>query len=355
MTQTELTSGPWIGFNNALQTLLRQDYYHIGRNESGTESPVKQLTMFQSDLLNHLNSDNKWSSYVRAANQSRFAPADQDAYDKVAKIWQSLKPLYALHESAAAPERARLAGAQGLFPDEVNLHKDYAAVPVAHRGMLQTRYFNYRNQSNWLRDYLTRMQSAVEPLGDPGKNQVMAKLQSLIEGYPAAKAEWERQQAEARALYERQMEEYRQRQESEARAQRERDEAAQKAEQTAYASVQKLYQDFATTYQARNVRGLLHYMADDWKAADGSDLRDLEDVLDNSFRVFDRISFVISGLSIQSAGNARYNVSYSTTITGYINQMNIKHQETSQVQDSVVLTPEGAKIVTTIGGKIWLK
>jgi hypothetical protein len=355
MVQTELTSGPWIGFNNALQTLVRQGL-DIRMDPTGYEdSPVKMLMMIQSALLNHLNSDNKWSSYVRAANQGRFAPADQDAYDKVAKIWQSLKPLYALHESAAAPERARLAGAQGLFPDEVNLHKAYATVPVAHRGMLQTRYFNYRNQSNWLRDYLTRMQSAAEPMGDPGKNQVMAKLQSLIEGYPAAKAEWERQQAEARALYERQMEEYRQRQAAEAAAQRAHAEQARQAEQAAISNVQKLYQDFASAYQARNLSGLLRYMTEDWKAADGSDLRDLEDILDNSFRVFDRVTFAITGLSIQAVQEGHYDVNYSATITGHINQMNIKHQETAQVQDTVVLTSTGPKIKTTRGGRIWLK
>lgn len=354
MVQTELTSGPWAAFNSALQTLITQDH-GIRLAQSGYESPVQQLMMFQSALIGHINNDNKLSDYVKAANQSRFAPADEDAYDKLVKIWQSLKPLYALHESAAAPQRVKLTEAQGLFPDEANLHKAYAAVPEAHRGPLQTRYFNYRNQSNWLRDYLTRMQSAVAPLSDPEKNQVMARLQSLIEGYPAAKSEWERQQAEARALYERQMEEYRQRQAAEAADQRARDEQARQAEKTGIATVQALYQDFASAYQARNLRGLLRYMTEDWKASDGSDLRDLEDILDNSFRVFDRVTFAVAGLSIQAGQEGRYNVSYSATITGHINQMNIKHQETAQVQDTVILTPMGPKIESTRGGRIWLK
>ena len=352
VVQAELTSGPWSGFANAVQTLVQQD--HGVKLVSGDyESPVHQLMQFQSSLLTYVNS--MMRDYVSAAGQGRFAHADQQVYEQVEKIWRALKPLYAMHESAAAPQRAKLTDAQGLFPDESNLHKAYAAVPEAQRQILQTRYFNYRNESGYLREYATLKQTALAPLGDPDKNQVMARLQSLIEGYPAAKAKWDRQQDEARALYERQMEEYRQRQEAEAQAQRVREEQARQAEKTTQSSVQKLYQDFASAYQSRNLRGLLRYMSDDWKAADGSDLRDLEDILDNSFRVFDRITFVISGLAIQPSGNGRYNVSYSTTITGHINQMNIKHQETAQVQDTVILTPAGPKIESTRGGRIWLK
>jgi hypothetical protein len=151
------------------------------------------------------------------------------------------------------------------------------------------------------------------------------------------------------------MEEYSQRQAAEAADQRAHAEQARQAEQAAISNVQKLYQDFASAYQARNLSGLLRYMTDDWKAADGSDLRDLEDILDNSFRVFDRVTFAVTGLSIQAGQEGRYNVSYSATITGHINQMNIKHQETAQVQDTVILTPAGPKIESTRGGRIWLK
>lgn len=354
VVQAELTSGPWTGFNSALQTLMTQDH-GIRLAQSGYESPVQQLMMFQSALLTHINNDNQLMDYVKAAGQGRFALADQDAYEKVVTIWQALKPLYAQHESAAAPLRAKLAEAQGLFPDETNLHKAYAAVPEAQRGILQDRYFRYRNESGWLRDYLTRMQSAVAPVNNPEKNQVMARLQNLIEGYPAAKAEWQRKEAEARALYERQMEEFRQRQEAEIKAQRARDEQARQAEQTGAASVQQLFQDFASAYQARNLRSLMRFMTDGWKAADGSDLRDLEDVLDNSFRVFDRVTFVITGLNVQLSEGGRFKASYTATITGYISQMNIKHQETAQVEDIVVLTPGGPKIEATRGGRIWLK
>ncbi|MDP2431446.1 MAG: hypothetical protein Q8O33_05395 [Pseudomonadota bacterium] len=121
------------------------------------------------------------------------------------------------------------------------------------------------------------------------------------------------------------------------------------------AVVRKLYQDFAAAYQARNLNSLLRHMTADWKAADGSDLRDLEDILDNSFRVFDRIQFGISGLSIQQMGQGLYRLSYTATITGLINQMNLKHQESAQIEDSVTLTPDGPKIQSTRGGRLWLQ
>jgi hypothetical protein len=121
------------------------------------------------------------------------------------------------------------------------------------------------------------------------------------------------------------------------------------------ALVRKLYQDFATAYQARNLRGVLRFMTPDWRASDGSDLRDLEDILDNSFRVFNSIVFAMSGLSITPAGDGRFTVRYAATITGRINQMNLNHQETAQVEDTVILTPAGPRILASHGGRIWLK
>ena len=82
---------------------------------------------------------------------------------------------------------------------------------------------------------------------------------------------------------------------------------------------------------------------------------DLEDILDNSFRVFNSIVFAMSGLSITPAGDGRFTVRYAATITGRINQMNLNHQETAQVEDTVILTPAGPRILASHGGRIWLK
>jgi hypothetical protein len=121
------------------------------------------------------------------------------------------------------------------------------------------------------------------------------------------------------------------------------------------AAVRKLYQDFAEAYQTKALGRLTRFLANDWKAADGADLTDLEDILANSFRVFDRIQFSITNLSIQPINAGRFQASYTVTIIGTIHAMNMKHQESSNVEDTVVMTPEGARIQSTRGGRLWLQ
>jgi len=120
-------------------------------------------------------------------------------------------------------------------------------------------------------------------------------------------------------------------------------------------TVRKLYAEFTAAYQARDVGRLTRLMARDWKAGDGSDINDLEDILGNSFRVFDRIQFQIQGMQIRALGGDRYSVSYGVSLTGEIQQSGLKHQETSQVEDIVSVGPEGARISSTRGGQLWLR
>jgi hypothetical protein len=121
-------------------------------------------------------------------------------------------------------------------------------------------------------------------------------------------------------------------------------------------SVHQLYQDFAAAYEARNLGRLVRLMAPDWHADDGSDLRDLEDNLDNSFRVFDRKGFRVDNLNIQPLDDRYFQVSYQLTIIGQIFQMNLKHEETFSVQDLVVVEPDGTgRIKSTSGGRLWMQ
>ncbi|OYY92414.1 MAG: hypothetical protein B7Y41_15950 [Hydrogenophilales bacterium 28-61-23] len=121
------------------------------------------------------------------------------------------------------------------------------------------------------------------------------------------------------------------------------------------AAVRKLYLDFAEAYQTKALGRLTRFLTTDWKAGDGADLTDLEDILANSFRVFDRIQFAIANLLIKPAGGGQFQASYTVTITGQIHSMNMKHQESASVEDTVVLTPEGPKIKATRGGRLWLQ
>jgi len=116
--------------------------------------------------------------------------------------------------------------------------------------------------------------------------------------------------------------------------------------------VRKFYQDFAAAYQSRNLPQLLRFLAPDWQAANGSDVRDLETTLGNSFRVFDRIQVSISGLSVRTVASG-YQATYTIKLTGSMPRMKKNHEESSQVVDTLILTPEGLKIHRTSGGLNW--
>ncbi len=113
-------------------------------------------------------------------------------------------------------------------------------------------------------------------------------------------------------------------------------------------AIQAMYRDFTTAYQNKNLSGVLQFLSRDWQATDGSDLRDLETTLGNSFRVFDSIAFKISGISIQRVSNF-YQVSYQAALSGRINRLQKTHQETTQIVDTVAVTAEGPRIVKTTG------
>ncbi len=112
--------------------------------------------------------------------------------------------------------------------------------------------------------------------------------------------------------------------------------------------VKKFYQDFAAAYQSRNLPLLLRFLAADWQAQDGSDLRDLETTLRNSFRVFDSIQVSISGLSVRMSGGS-YQATYTIKLIGHIPRLAKNHEESTQVLDTLISTPEGLKIHRTSG------
>lgn len=118
------------------------------------------------------------------------------------------------------------------------------------------------------------------------------------------------------------------------------------------AAVRKLYQEFAAAYQARNLTALLRFLSPDWMSDDGSDVRDLETTLGNSFRVFDSLAFAISGLSIQQSGNG-FQASYTVKVTGRIRRLQKDHAETASVTDFLEMTSQGLRIRRTSGGIRW--
>jgi len=73
----------------------------------------------------------------------------------------------------------------------------------------------------------------------------------------------------------------------------------------------EFYDLFTQRYQSRDEYGVLSLLADEWEAAHGTTLWDLEDTLIRNFRVFDNISYQITNLEIiENKGNGRYLVNY---------------------------------------------
>lgn len=113
-------------------------------------------------------------------------------------------------------------------------------------------------------------------------------------------------------------------------------------------AIQAMYRDFVAAYQGRNLPGLMRFLADNWQAADGSGRFDMEDTLSNSFRVFDQITFKINNINIRRV-DRNYEVSYQAMLSGKIRRMQKAHEETSNVVDTVIITPEGPRIQKTTG------
>ncbi|EAU53478.1 hypothetical protein, partial [Mariprofundus ferrooxydans] len=104
---------------------------------------------------------------------------------------------------------------------------------------------------------------------------------------------------------------------------------------------------FCHAYQSKNYSALSRLFSRNWHAADGSDIYDLEETLTNSFRMFNSIKMSIRGLTIQRDEDS-YKVRYEATITGQISRLR-PHKETSNVEDTVSITPDGPKIMSSTG------
>ncbi len=119
--------------------------------------------------------------------------------------------------------------------------------------------------------------------------------------------------------------------------------------------IQQLYQSFIDAYGRGDLRGLLALLAPDWQGGDGSDLRDVEEYLTNSFRVFDRIQYRISGFSARHVGDGRAQVTYTVTIRGENRRQRLTHEESSRVVEEVGLVDGKPVILRTLSGSQWLR
>ena len=121
------------------------------------------------------------------------------------------------------------------------------------------------------------------------------------------------------------------------------------------AQIQALYQSFVDAYGRGDIRTVVGLLASDWRGGDGADARDAEDTLINSFKVFDRIQYRISGFSVQPLGDDQAQVSYSVKIIGDNSRQRLHHEEESQIVEIVGLVDGKPRILRTISGQQWLR
>lgn len=119
--------------------------------------------------------------------------------------------------------------------------------------------------------------------------------------------------------------------------------------------VQKLYQDFITAYGQGNHRALIALLDDGWSGGDGADVRDAEDALVNSFKVFERIQYRVSSFNVQPLTDGTVQVSYQLKIVGQNRRQNLEHVEESAVVEIVGLVDGKPRILRTLSGNQWIR
>lgn len=341
LVQEELDKSPWSALSAAADAAVSKASRDLAARYiplyAGGYGPRPRLMVAQSALYMAMQTAMK--NYLSARNYGGFVPVPDADYKPLGEQWQALAPLYERFDSLAAS--ARVPFEQVKLPDVTALHQRYQAIPEGQRHLVQGAHQNFLQEYRYLSDYLINMLTALEPVGDVSRNNVKGILEDIIGGYPKA------------------LQEYREREE---RMRREAEEAAKRAEQQRKErelrendGIRTLYQNFASAYQSRNLRGVLALMSPQWQAADGTGLIELEDTLSNSFRVFDSISFAISGLSVRQLSPGTYEVSYEVTLVGKITRRNIKHEERGKVVDIVDFLPDGPVISRTSGNAFMIK
>ena len=117
------------------------------------------------------------------------------------------------------------------------------------------------------------------------------------------------------------------------------------------AAVRALYARFAQAYANRDTAGVLAQLDENWRSADGSTIWDVEESLDNSFRVFNEVKYRIAGLSVSRQSDGTFLVVYQSTITGKIYGMDMEHVEKGTVREVVGGTGGNMKVLRTLSGR----
>ena len=121
----------------------------------------------------------------------------------------------------------------------------------------------------------------------------------------------------------------------------------------AKSNIYNLYTSFARYYADKNLGALLDLISSEWSAPDGTTIDEVEEILENSFDVFDRIEYKIKNFRIESLKNDKFRVYYENEIIGYIFRENIIYKESYKVVEEVGIENGKFKILKTIQGQFW--
>lgn len=169
------------------------------------------------------------------------------------------------------------------------------------------------------------------------QSPLYARYQSLWDRY----ADWARRHRMARE----------ERLEQERREQ----EARRQAMAVTQEQVRGFYQSFIDAYARGNTRQLLNLLAPDWRAGDGADRRDVEALLGNSFRVFERIQYRILNMSLQPEPDGSMRVYYRVEIVGENRRQRLTHTEHAEIVEIVGWADGEVRILRTLSGRQWLQ
>ncbi|MDD3012533.1 MAG: hypothetical protein PHC34_02380 [Candidatus Gastranaerophilales bacterium] len=130
--------------------------------------------------------------------------------------------------------------------------------------------------------------------------------------------------------------------------------AAKSKEDQSIKSIQEFYASFKQAYESRNSYQVINLISSEWDAGDGTTLSDLEDYFNDSFGLFDDISYSISNLNIIKISDKKFMANYDVDITGKIYRNNITHKEKSSVNEELIIDDSGKiKINKTVNGRFW--
>ena len=347
----EFSEQPWAGIASQADRYVPADQLKkFPWLTIGSTSIRQKLYAGQNILLNRLGAQAKY--YMDARSSGGFMPVQPSIIDPLVTDWKALRSLCEQFDNLAKPIFDKI----GNIPEQINkeaapVMETYSKMPAISRNAVTDSHRRFLSGVSWLQSYLQGKAQWTMPITVPPNNHPTIQLDKLLVEYePLLKKYRENEERQRRMMEEmRKQAEERERQERE----RERLEALQR-EKDELQSVKDLYRQFKSAYENRNEPLVMSFISDQWRAGDGTILNELSRYLRDSFKVFNQIKYDISNLRITKIDKGLFAANYDLKITGRIFEMNIKHEENSQVNEEVVIDERGrAKIIRTMTGRFW--